>query len=275
MTMMPDSDKTKAQLIEELQVLRWETARLRPVFEPCEGEEKFRAVFDLSPDAIFLAHAATGLIVDANLAAAELVQRPLEQLIGRHQTELHPPEQLALAKATFAYSPPPGQKAPPVEIEVLCAGQTRKPVEIRGQIIHLGNEAYVLGTFRDISERKQAEAQLQQNRRELRTLLDAVSESMLLIKPDGEVIECNEAVARRLGQTRQALIGHDIYAWLPPDVAESRRANVQRVMETGQALVFQDESYGRIINQVVNPVLNASGDIYALAIFGTDITEQR
>ena len=41
---------------------------------------------------IFLADAETGELVDANEAAADLVGRSRDELIGMHQTDLHPPE---------------------------------------------------------------------------------------------------------------------------------------------------------------------------------------
>jgi PAS domain S-box-containing protein len=219
---MRDSEKTEAQLIEEVQALRAENERLKTETGLRQGEDKFRAGFDLSPDAIFLASTTTGCIVEANPAAAALLERPIEQIVGMHQAELHPPDQLTDASNSFTFRSASGAVAPPVEIDVLCAGQTRKLVEIRGGVIELGGVPYVLGTFRDIGDQKQAETKIRQNQRELRAMIDAAGDSMLLLKSDGEIVECNQVVADRFGKTRSEPIGSNAFEPFSPDVAEYR-----------------------------------------------------
>jgi PAS domain-containing protein len=56
-----------------------------------ESEERFRTLFEGAPDAIFLADPETGIIIDANSRASELIALPHEKIIGMHQARLHPP----------------------------------------------------------------------------------------------------------------------------------------------------------------------------------------
>jgi len=51
-----------------------------------------RDIFNTVRDAIFIADARTGMIVDANRAAEDLCGRSLEELRSSHHTMLHPPE---------------------------------------------------------------------------------------------------------------------------------------------------------------------------------------
>lgn len=125
---------------------------------PAAFGEKFRALYELSPDAIILAGADTGIIVDANPAAAKLLQRPHNQIIGMHFTALHPPDHVALAQEGFTYRRAAAEEdTPPIEHDVICGDGSRKPVEIRARAITLDGQTYMLGVFRDITERKQAE----------------------------------------------------------------------------------------------------------------------
>ena len=58
-----------------------------------ESEEKYRTQFDEALDAIFVADTKTGILVDCNQAALELVGRKKSEIVGKHQRTLHPPEE--------------------------------------------------------------------------------------------------------------------------------------------------------------------------------------
>jgi len=53
-------------------------------------QEKYQGLLQGAPDAIFVASAESGRIVEANQAAASLLGAPAEEIAGRHQSELHP-----------------------------------------------------------------------------------------------------------------------------------------------------------------------------------------
>jgi PAS domain S-box-containing protein len=57
-----------------------------------KSEEKYRGLFEEAMDAIFVADAETGIILDCNRAALRLVGRKKSEVIGKHQRILHPPE---------------------------------------------------------------------------------------------------------------------------------------------------------------------------------------
>ncbi len=56
-----------------------------------ESEERFRAPFAGALDAAFLVDVETGVIIDANPAASQLLLMPRERIIGLHQKQLHSP----------------------------------------------------------------------------------------------------------------------------------------------------------------------------------------
>uniref|UniRef100_UPI002072A9FC sensor histidine kinase n=1 Tax=Salinibacter ruber TaxID=146919 RepID=UPI002072A9FC len=53
-------------------------------------QEKYQGLLQGAPDAIFVASAESGQVVEANQAAASLLGAPAEEIAGRHQSELHP-----------------------------------------------------------------------------------------------------------------------------------------------------------------------------------------
>ncbi|MCB0156187.1 MAG: PAS domain S-box protein, partial [Anaerolineae bacterium] len=183
-------------------------------------EDKFAALFELAPDAIFLADLETGLIADANPAAVALMGNPREQLIGTHFTALHPPDQLALAQSLFSRPLPAGESISAwAEIEVLAAGGVRKAVEIRGRIITLNKRNYVLGSFRDVTARKQMEVALRESEARNRAILEAIPDLMFRLNRQGDIIDFRANDPQDLVLPPEQVIGSNIYSNMPPEVA--------------------------------------------------------
>ena len=131
-----------------------------------ESEIKFRTLFDQTKDALFLADARTGNIIDANPAACEMLGRPKEYVVGMHQSSLHPPEEMETYKEIFRKH---GVEAKGNAIDVMLqrTDGTQVPVEISASVMELAGKTVVQGCFRDVSERKQAEELLRQKYEEL------------------------------------------------------------------------------------------------------------
>jgi PAS domain S-box-containing protein len=66
-----------------------------------DSENKYRLLIELANDAIFLADAATGVIIDCNISATELIGKAKSEIIGMHQTELHPRDMVDFYQNSF------------------------------------------------------------------------------------------------------------------------------------------------------------------------------
>lgn len=121
-----------------------------------ESEEKYRKLMETANDAIFIADSATGVIIDANRKAAKLLGRPLEEIIGMHQSRLHPQEDFERYVNTF-YEHMQRQGVVSEDIYVVRADGSRIPVEISAGTMEVGGRRFAQGIFRDISQRKRTE----------------------------------------------------------------------------------------------------------------------
>ncbi len=135
------------------------TERKRAEKDLRESEERFRALFEGSLDAIFLADPESGRILDANPAALELLLRPYEEIVGLHHSQVHPPHRAEDSKKMFAefVQDPKGNAL--LESQVLRSDGTEVPVEVLAQIIQIDGVPVVQGVFRDVTERKRLEAE--------------------------------------------------------------------------------------------------------------------
>jgi len=176
---MKDEDKTKDQLINELILLRQritelerlETERKRAE----EWESKYRHLFENLNSAAFLADAETGHIIETNKQGEVLLGRTREEIIGMHQSELHPPGKAKEYRQRFATHVEKGRAAD-YDGEAIRKDGSIVPVNISAAPLTVGGKRLIIGLFHDITERKQAEEALQKlyaHERKLRQELEA------------------------------------------------------------------------------------------------------
>jgi PAS domain S-box-containing protein len=78
----------------------------------------------------------------------------------------------------------------------------------------------VVVTFADITERKNAEIALRENEERLRSIVEAMSEGLVLQDRAGKVTLCNPAAARILGVSEAELLGSSSVAFQPRTIHE-------------------------------------------------------
>lgn len=143
-------------------------------------------------------------------------------------------------------------------------------VEQRTAELHDAN----LHLQKELREHQRAERVIQENRIRMRALLDATSESVLLLDPQGQILAINTFGAARFAQVPDAIIGKNFYGLLPPDVATRRRALVEQVVTTGEPLQAQDRRGAIFFDNSIYPVKDAAGEVESVAVYAKDVTEQ-
>ena len=168
-----------------------------------ESEERFRTLFELAPDAVYL-YDLYGRFLDGNKAAEALVGYPKTELIGKSFLDLNLLSQPDLQKAGKALArSTQGESTGPEEYVLKRKDGQLVPVEIRTFPIKLGDKALVLGIARDISERKKLEQGLADALRFNETVIAASSLGLLVYRASGECILANPAAASIIGATAE------------------------------------------------------------------------
>jgi PAS domain S-box-containing protein len=140
-----------------------------------ESERKYESLFATANDAIFLADGDTGMLIDVNEKGEELTGRSRDELIGMHQSKLHPPEQEEKIKKSFEDDTRIGNNTRYKEWDVLHKDGTLIPVEIVPTVIELKGRKAVMGIFRDVTERRQYEQSLEKALEEKEALLREIN----------------------------------------------------------------------------------------------------
>ena len=106
-------------------------------------------------------------------------------------------------------------------------------------------------------------------------ILNAVTESVFLIDGEGKVITANETAARRLNKSLPDFIGQVAYDLVPKDVGINRKIRVQEALHTGKPVRFEDQRFGRWLENTIYPILAEDGQARYVVIYTVDITERR
>ena len=107
----------------------------------------------------------------------------------------------------------------------------------------------------------------------LQSLLNALTESAMLVDLEGRIITINEIGAQRLGKSVSEMMGSKLVDHFPPELTSYRKAWGEEVVRTGKPVRFQDERAGRFYDTHDYPVFDRQGKVRAIAIYSRDITE--
>ncbi len=134
------------------------------------SEKKFRLLFENTKDAIIWADEA-GIIIRCNKAAENLFQRPQQELIGLHQSELHPSQAKTTCRRMFATNTAQGKDLN-TEVEILTKTGATRQINLLSTVITIDGKKINQGIFVDITEEKQAREELEYRLQVQRLLMD-------------------------------------------------------------------------------------------------------
>lgn len=193
------------------------------------SEERFRRLFDYSPDAIFV-ESMDGIVLDVNAAACRLHGRTKQSLVGCHVRELVPDGMQR--EVTEKFQKWATQELSTYEGFSLGPNGEAIPVEVRSSVIQFEGKEALLFHVRDVSERRRTDMELRQyreglenmvaqrtralaeandalntSRRNFHNIVEKSAEGILVVSAEGVIRYANPAAARLLGNTAGELVG--------------------------------------------------------------------
>lgn len=121
-----------------------------------DAETKYRKLIETASDAIFIVDAESGRIIDTNKRAEDLIGYSREAIIGMHQTQLYPEEDVVQYAKIFEDYVREG-KSFTQDLFVRHKNGHKIPVEINVSVVFLRNKKIIQCFFKDITECKRAE----------------------------------------------------------------------------------------------------------------------
>lgn len=156
--------------------------------EARDNAERYRRLFDLESDAIFLIDNETGRILEANNAAVSLYGFSREEILEKRSEDL-------------SAEPEKAQRATQNKLNVIPIRYHRKkdgtvfPVEITETRLMWNGRTSHLAAIRDITERKRIEDVLRRNEEEYRNIHDNAMVGIFKSTPEGRYLRVNNALS--------------------------------------------------------------------------------
>lgn len=160
----------------------------------------------------------------------------------------------------------------------------RRPLAVAvsaSPVLRAGTPGGAVVVFRDISARKQAEAELDQRNAWVRAMLDTPSFRIWIKDREGRYMAVNAPFAQGCGGGRapEAILGLTDFDLLAREQAEAYAASDREVMATRQPKVMELQTEGtqgrRWTETVKTPILGRDGEVYGIAGLSRDITDRK
>jgi diguanylate cyclase (GGDEF)-like protein/PAS domain S-box-containing protein len=136
-------------------------------------------------------------------------------------------------------------------------------------------EELVNSLTQELSTCRNFQRLLQQAEQTAKALLNATTDSAILIDTKGKILAVNEIAAKRLSKDNADIMRKNLFDLLPPTLAQQRKARLDQVFDSGDPLQFEDDYAGAIYLNSLFPVFDRQGNIQNLAYFSRDITARR
>ena len=235
------------------------------------AETLFQMVFNNVADGIVI-HDFSGHYLEANRIFCERLGYSREELLRLSPADIHDPEGAAQFSEHARELKEKGQLT--CEMTYINKDGRKIPVEVSARLIEYQGKPATLSVIRDISERIATKEALRSSAETARALLNATTESAILMDVTGTVLAINKVGAKRLGKRADEVIKHNVYELLPVDVAANRKMHVEEIMRSGQPIQFQYEHNGICLDQSLYPIFDAQGKVSHIASYTADITER-
>lgn len=239
-----------------------------------ESERRFEAIFKQDKSVKLLIDPGTGIIQDANQAAAGFYNYSINDLIGQNICDINilPEKEVIneMRKATdlqqnnfyFTHQTAKGE----------C-----KEVEVYSTPVNYGNKTMLFSLIHDVTDRKKAEKLLMESEKKFRTIFNMSLDLMCIADINTTHFKViNPAFTKILGYTEKELINKPFIRFIHPDDVSKTFEIIEKKLKTGAVVIHftnryrcKDGSY-RWLDWNSHPVPE-QGITYAIA---HDVTEK-
>jgi two-component system, sensor histidine kinase len=243
-----------------------------------ESELKYRLAMEATQDGLWDWDVTTGNVYYSPSCGRILGEDNIPNNYSAWEDRIHPEDKPRILKTLRSHLA--GETSTWNEEHRLCKiDGTWIWVLGRGQVVtrdRHGTPLRMVGTMTDINTRKQAEKSIRRSEERLKALINATTDDVVVLLDSNFNMEIvNERAARGFESTVEEATGHPLQAFMPLSIASRRRKHAQEVINSGQAVRFEDYRAGHWFDNNFCPVFDEQGSPHAVAIFARDITERK
>ena len=261
-----------------------------------EEQHLLRTVIEGTSDPVFLKD-ISGRYLLANSAFGQVLGRPVEDVLGRDDSELFPPDTAREYKEADQQVIAAGE---PRAFESTTRREGKDWIFLTSKTPFrdsAGRVQGVIGISRDITARKEAEETLRRTRDELeqavrertvalasanailKAVFDGTTDAIYVKDLEGRYLLANAAAARAIGKRPEDMLGHNDAELFAPEDARAIDEQDRAVMRTGEARTFEQQLQigegTRYYLSTKGPYRDSAGRVVGLIGISRDITDRK
>jgi len=232
--------------------LIWMTGRLRTEWGTAEERgQRLATILTSIGDAVIVTD-TQGLVVFMNPVARELTGWSQEEAAGKSLETVF----AIVNEETRRTVESPVTKVLREGVVVGLANHTlliarngsERPIDDSGAPVRdeAGTLTGVVLVFRDITERKQAEAALRESELRFRSVVESAADAIIVADGEGRILSWNPAAQRIFGYAEDEVVRQPLTALMPERYREAHRRGLERMRATGESRLIGKtlEAYG-------------------------------
>ncbi|MFP4389779.1 MAG: cache domain-containing protein, partial [Desulfococcaceae bacterium] len=147
------------------------------------------------------------------------------------------------------------------------------PVWLRYSARYRPETDAIEGVVADVTDQKRAEEELRASEETARAMLNATSDTAVLLERNGAIVSCNEIFLRKSERRMEATVGRSLSEVFSRESFRRWRSELDAVFETGEPAQFEDARDGRRFTNRCYPIFGDDGRVRRVAVFSRDFTE--
>jgi PAS domain S-box-containing protein len=233
----------------------------------------YGSLLEQAGDAIFVADAQTGMLMEANQKALRMVNRTLPEILAMRESALHPEgeggqqaDQSGLQRE---------DDSGVFEEVIVDRDGNRIPVIVSTKLLQVGDRQLRIGIYHDISDLRAIQQTLREKTGELDRFFTTGPDLLCIFDAGGRLLRLNPAGEALLGFPARKEEVRSLFEIVHPDDRAATRTLLQHMGREGKAVTF--------VNRITYPdgscrwvewwaFMSGRKQIYAVA---RDLTEQR
>ena len=171
-----------------------------------QSHDEIKTIYDRMVDGLLITDIETLQFIRANASMCRMLGHSETELLSMSVRDIHPAKALPFILENIR-SVEENEQPPIGNIPVLRKDGSVFYAEVIGKFLIYNGRPSVMGIFRDVTERKQAQEALQQSHDELRAIYDRMFDGLLIVDLEtNRFLKANSSVCRLLGYSEAELL---------------------------------------------------------------------